>query len=257
MTSENGMRVGLSLGPEGDLVENIELAEDMDFIEFGLGEGERLQEDIDAEEVNEKLEELDLDLVVHLPFRQVLATAVPELNESILEYHDRLLEFSTQMGAEKAVVHVDTRGKHEEIEEELILEQIEKLDELGKEHGIEIVFENLGHWRGIELEELGTMLEELEVSMCFDTGHAFSEVGQEETEEFLEEYSHLISHIHFTDTREGRDMHLPIGSSEVGFEGMMEKFEDFDGTACMEIFTDDPDYIQLSKWKVKDLFEEG
>lgn len=248
------MRIGYSFGPEGELAEKIETAEDADFVEFGIGEGERPIEEIDKEAVKEKLEEYNLGFVAHLPFRQVLATSVPELNEAVLEYHDRLLDFAEDLGAEKAVVHTDIRGKEEEKEEELIPEQIKKLNEIGKEHGIEIVFENLGHWRGIELEELGPMLEEADVSMCFDTGHAFSEVGQEEMEEFLEEYSHLISHMHLQDTREGRDLHLPIGSSEIDFEPIAEKLSDFDGTATMEIFTSDPDYTQLSRQKVEEFW---
>jgi len=121
--------------------------------------------------------------------------------------------------------------------------------ELGQENNLEVCFENMGQWRGLELLELGELLDELDASMCFDTGHAFSEVGQEETEEFLDEYSHLISHLHLTDTREGRDMHLPIGSEEVGFKAIGEKLSDFDGTATMEIFTEDNDYILLSKKK--------
>ncbi len=248
------MRIGVSLGPEGELTEKLEIAKDADFVEFGIGEGERPIEEIDKDAVKEKLEEYDLDFVAHLPFRQVLATSVPELNEAVLEYHDRLLDFAEDLGAEKAVVHTDIRGKEEDKEEELIPEQIRKLNEIGKEHDIEIVFENLGHWRGIELEELGEILEEQDVSMCFDTGHAFSEVGQEEMEEFLEEYGYLISHLHLQDTREGRDMHLPIGSSEIEFEPIVEQLPDFNGTATMEIWTEDKDYIQLSKQKVEDFW---
>lgn len=251
------MKLGMSLGPEEDVVEQIQnLPEkELDFVEFAIGEKEQNPDDFDNEEVRQVLEKMDLGIVIHLPFRQPLATEVDELNQGYLNYQNRLMKTASELGAEKVVVHADLRNQGREEEEEKFQGQIKKMMELGEENNLEICFENMGQWRGLELFELGELLDELEASMCFDTGHAFSEVGQEETEEFLDEYSHLISHLHLTDTREGRDMHLPIGSEEVGFEAIGEKLSDFDGTATMEIFTSDNDYILLSKKKVEEFFD--
>jgi len=250
------MELGVSLGPEGDLAEKIEdLPEnEFEFIEFSLGEHERPIEDIDKTAVKEALEDQNFGLVAHLPFRQRLTTEIEEFNQAVLDYHKRLIKFSKELGAEKFVVHADMRDNDSEEEAEIIPEQIKKLKEIGEENGVEICFENIGHWNGLEIFELGEVLDKLDASMCFDTGHAFSEVGQEEMEEFLDEYSHLISHLHLQDTREGRDMHLPIGSEEIKFEPIGEKLSDFSGTATMEIFTSDNDYILLSKQKVEGFF---
>jgi sugar phosphate isomerase/epimerase len=250
------MEIGMSIGPEDELVEKIQAlpAEEIDFIEFGVGEKERNPEEFDNKEVREVLEENSFGIVIHLPFRQPLATEVDELNEGYLKYQNRLMKTASDLGAEKVVVHADLRNQGREEEEEKFQDQIEKMMDLGEQNNLEVCFENMGQWRGLELFELGKLLEELDASMCFDTGHAFSEVGQEETEEFLEEYSHLISHLHLTDTREGRDMHLPIGSEEVEFEEIGDKLSGFDGTATMEIFTSDNDYILLSKQKVEEYF---
>jgi len=79
-------------------------------------------------------------------------------------------------------------------------------------------------------------------------------MGQEEMEELLQEYSGIISHLHLQDTREGKDLHLPVGSAEIDFEALGEKLEEFDGTATMEIFTDDRDDIELSMEKVREKF---
>jgi sugar phosphate isomerase/epimerase len=248
------MKIGMSLGPEDEVVEQIQNlpAEELDFIEFGIGEKEQNPEDFSNEKVRQVLEENTFGIVIHLPFRQPLTTEVDELNQAYLDYQDRLMKTASNLGAEKVVVHADLRNQGREEEEEKFQDQIEKMMELGEENNLEICFENMGQWRGLELFELGELLDELDASMCFDTGHAFSEVGQEETEEFLDEYSHLISHLHLTDTREGRDMHLPIGSEEVGFEAIGEKLSEFNGTATMEIFTSDNDYILLSKRKVEE-----
>lgn len=251
------MEIGMSLGPDDELIEKIQNlpADEIDFIEFGIGEKERNPNEFNNEEVREVLEENNFGIVIHLPFRQPLATEVDELNEGYLKYQKRLMKTASDLGAEKVVVHADLRNQGREEEEEKFQGQIEEMMELGEQNNLEICFENMGQWRGLELLELGELLDELDASMCFDTGHAFSEVGQEETEEFLEEYCHLISHLHLTDTREGRDMHLPIGSEEVGFEAIGDRLLDFDGTATMEIFTADNDYILLSKEKVNEYFQ--
>lgn len=250
------MQLGISLGPEGELPDKIRdlPGDEFEFVEFSLGEHERRIEKIDKEAVKKALEDQNFGLVAHLPFRQRLTTEIEEFNDAVLEYHKRLIGFCKDLGAEKFVVHADMRDNDSEEEIELMPEQIRKLKEIGEEHEVEICFENIGHWNGLELFELGALLDELNASMCFDTGHAFSEVGQEEMEEFLNDFSHIISHLHLQDTREGRDMHLPIGSEEIDFEPVGELLSDFSGTATMEIFTSDNDYITLSKQKVEELF---
>jgi len=246
------MKKGLSLGPEGELTEKIDSTpQEFNFVEFSIGEHERPVEEIDKEEVKKALERNKLDLTIHLPFKQPLATSVDEINQGVLNYQERLMKFAKELGAEKTVIHSDMRYDDAEKEIEKLPSQIEKVMALGREIGIEVCFENLGQWRGLELFELGELLDRLDAPMCFDTGHAFSEVGQEETEEFLEQYSHLISHLHLNDTREGRDMHLPLGSSEINFPPIIEKLGEFEGTWCLEIFTEDPDYQLLALEKLE------
>lgn len=250
------MELGASLGPEGELTKKIRdlPADEFEFIEFAVGEHERRPEEIDKEEVKKALEEQNFGFVAHLPFRQRLTTEIEEFNDAVLDYHERLIVFCKDLGAEKFVVHADMRDNDSEQEEKIIPKQIRELKKIGEEHGVEICFENIGHWNGLELFELGELLDNLEASMCLDTGHAFAEVGQEEMEQFLDQYSHVISHLHLQDTREGRDMHLPIGSEEINFKPVGNKLSDFEGTATMEIFTSDNDYILLSKQKVEKFF---
>lgn len=247
------MKIGASIGPEPEVI--AEIPEEFDFIELAIGEKEIPPEEIDKEEVRNDLEEGGFELVVHLPFRQPAATKVDVLNQAVLDYFEELLEFSEDLGATKAVVHANAREEDDEENIERLAQQMEELSEIGNAYDVEICMENVGQWDGIELFELGEILESLGVSMCFDTGHAFSEAGQEETELFLEEYGHIISHLHVQDTREGRDLHICIGEGEIDFESLGPYLEDFKGTACLEIFTDDPEYLLLSRKKFTESLE--
>jgi sugar phosphate isomerase/epimerase len=241
------MEIGVSLGPEPEEISKV--PQEFEFVELAIGEKEIDPEEIDVEQVKQDLEEKNLGLVVHLPFRQPLATKVDTLNEAALDYFDELIEVSEKLGAEKAVVHANAREEDDEENIEYLANQVEILSKLGEPYDIEVCIENVGQWDGIELFRLGEILEDQDVSMCFDTGHAFAEVGQEETEEFLEEHLELISHLHVQDTREGRDLHLCIGEGEIEWESLGSRLKGFNGTACLEVFTNDDDYQKLSREK--------
>ncbi len=241
------MDIGVSVGP---LPENIEdVPESFDFVELSIGEHEVSPEKIDAEEVREVLEQKGLDLIVHLPFRQPLATTVPEFNDAALGYFDRLLEFSSKLGAEKAVIHANMRDRDSEEELKELTSQVEQVKELGEEHSIEICFENVRHIDTPELMELGELLARIGASMCFDIGHAFIAADEEEVSEFLENHSDLVSHLHVHDIRERGDSHIAVGEGSIDFEAVAEQLSGFDGTVCFELFTDDMDYIELSRDK--------
>lgn len=244
------MRTGVSIGPKWEYVE--ELPEELDFVELSMGELEIDPEEIDSERFRDILDEKEFGLIVHLPFRQPLSTTVEEFNDAEIEYLDRLLEFSSELGAEKAVIHPNLRyGQDKEEVRKTLKRQVKKLSKAGERHGVEVVFENIPFedTRPADLEEFGELMEELEAPVCLDTGHAFAEGGQEALEDFLENYGHLISHLHVQDTREGKDLHMPVGSAEIDFESAFENLEEFDGTATLELFTGDEDYILLSREK--------
>lgn len=242
------MNIGVSVGPEWEAIKDVDSS--FEFVELVVGEKEIALEDIDFEELGRILEEKGFDLVLHLPFRQPVATQVPEFNSAVIEYFERLL-VETEVDVEKAVVHSDIRAFDEEGFKEFE-NQVEILSRAGHKHGVEIVFENVGFFTEPDLFTLGEILRKKDASMCLDTGHAFTEVGQEEMEEFANEYSDIISHLHLQDTREGKDLHMPLGSAEIDFETFFEALGSFEGTACMEIFTDDLDYQKLSRKKLKD-----
>lgn len=246
------MDFGVSIGPEPEKIE--EVPEEFDFIELAIGEKEIRPDEIDKEKLEERLDDRDFYLILHLPFRQPVATEVPELNKALISYFDRLLEFSTDFVVEKAVVHPNMREEESEIQQEVLEEQIEKLKALGDEYGIEVVFENVGQFDTLEMFDLAEVIENAGASMCFDTGHGFAEAGQEITETFLENEGEKISHIHAQDTRENEDLHLPVGSAQIDFKEFFSRIEDFNGTMCLELFTSDPDYMLISKEKVEEAF---
>jgi len=104
-----------------------------------------------------------------------------------------------------------------------------------------------------DLMEFGELIMETGASICLDTGHAFTESGQEELEEFTEEYSDIISHLHIQDSRGGDD-HLAVGHGDIDFEEFADALVDFPGTVCFEIFSPDYEYHEISRRKFLEHF---
>jgi len=102
------MNIGVSIGPYLDRIETIPDA--FEYVEVGLGEGERPIGEVNINSITRRLEQQNLDLTVHLPYYQPLATAVDTIDSATLSYLDSVLETASALGATTAVAHPTRRG---------------------------------------------------------------------------------------------------------------------------------------------------
>lgn len=241
------MKYGVSTGPELEQIR--EMPESFDFVEISVGEREIAPEEIDVEELKNDLEEKGYDLVVHLPFRQPLATSVERINDANIEYLGELIEFCSELDAKKAVVHINVRyGEEIENVEHSLERAVKRLMEKGREEDVRIVFEHIpfSDSQGYNLKEFGEAMERLGAPICLDTGHAYVDDGQEGLEDFLSRHLDMISHLHIQDSMGGDD-HVSVGHGEIDWESFGTLVGDFEGTATLELFTDEPRYFELSR----------
>lgn len=232
------MEIGLTVGESIDRIEAT--ASGFDFVEFGLAEAGDIPESIDDERLRAALDRHDLALDVHLPFKQVVATPIPELNEALIVHKRRLLEWAGSMGARKAVLHGTVRDPYDTDQREVVAEQLARIVDVGRKYGVEVVVENVGHQRhGLQLSVLGDLTEEVDAPVCFDVGHAYMEDGNDGLERFAKYHGDQVSHLHVHDVRRRGDTHIPIGAGEVDYDIVAERFSGFDGTVAVEVFTDD------------------
>ncbi len=231
------MDIGLTVGDSLDRLERT--IDGFDLAEFSIAEGADL-EAIDTDRLEASLATASADLCVHLPFKQVVATPVPEINEAIVEYLAHLLEWSGSVEAEKAVLHGTIRNPHDTDLRPVFAEQLEAIATAGQDAGVEVVVENVGHQkRGLQLTVLGDIARETDTSVCFDVGHAYMEDGDDGVERFLSRYGDLVSHLHAHDVRSRGDTHIPIGAGEIDYDIVSTHLAGFDGTVAVEVFTDD------------------
>lgn len=230
------MELGVTVGTDFEQVDRIGPA--FDFVEIGIdGRVVALR---DAGTIRTRLEDIGCGLCVHLPFKQELVTGVPEIDEAIVAYLDRLLSWAANAGAQKAVLHGTSRDPHDVELRDIAVSQLEAIGRCGDESEVEVVLENVGHQaRGFQLSVLSDLATSANLPVCFDVGHAYMEDRQNGIERFLKATADRVSHLHVHDVRTRGDTHLPLGAGEVDYSPLAERLTDYDGSVAVEVFTDD------------------
>lgn len=249
------MDVGLTVGDSLDRAERT--LEGFDLAELSIGEG-RDTDDIETTRLETILDDAAADLCVHLPFKQVVVTPVPEINDAIVAYLSRLLEWAGGAGARKAVLHATARNPHDTDLRPLFADQLEAIGAAADAAAVELVVENVGHQkRGLPLSVLGDLARETETAVCFDVGHAYMEDGNDGVDRFLSGYGDLVSHLHVHDARSRGDTHLPIGAGEIDYDLISDHLGGFDGTVAVEVFTDDLELLDGTARRVRVALESN
>jgi len=233
------MEFGVTVGTATD---RIEAAGAFDFVEVGVPEAGPQENPADLEAA---LAGAGVDLCVHLPFEQVVSTPVPEINDAIVSHQSRLLSWAGAAGARKAVLHGSVRDPYDTDQRDAVAAQLGAVAETGRDAGVEVVVENVGHQQnGLQLSVLGDIAEDLDLPVCFDVGHAYMEDGNDGVERFLQRHAGRVSHLHVHDARRRGDTHIPVGAGEIDYSPLAEHLGGFDGTVAVEVFTDDAELLE-------------
>ena len=230
------MDLGLTVGDDLDRL--AAASERFDFYELGVGEPTLVPGDIDPDRLDRAL--AGRDLLVHLPYSQLLTSYADEVNDAIIAYQRRLLRAVGDLGAEKAVLHATSADRDDVDFRDVAADQLARVAEAGREAGVEVVVENVGHQhKGLQLSVLGDIARETDTPICFDVGHAYMEGGDKAIRRFLRSHADRVSHLHCHDVRRRGDTHIPVGAGEVDYEAFSAELAGFDGTVALEVFTDD------------------
>lgn len=231
-----------------------------DFVELMMdGSGERSRLDGRTDELRALFAARDLDVLVHLPFGGIdLSSPFEHVRQGSIRELTAALGTAADIGAEKAVVHPTTNAWSAAWDADdlraNVVDSVLRLDEYAHAQDIELCVENIP--RSIfRTHELPHLLDETDVSMTLDTGHARMD-GRDSVgiAAFADRFGHRISHLHLNDTRQPKDEHLPFGAGDIDFAAIFDALgSDWEGTLSLEVFTHDFGYLDVSKRRLDEL----
>lgn len=211
------------------------------------------------------LERSGTGLVCHLPTFLSPADLTESLREASVNELLESLEVATDLGAWKAVIHpAHIRGLGP-----MVLDQAKgyAMDCIGsavnraKNLGLMLCLENLGPQSRFlfEPEGFAEVLDRFpSLNMTLDVGHAcLQDESRRRALDFLDRFSKRIGHIHVSDNFGTEDSHLPIGAGSVDFTQFIKGLKSigYNDTITLEVFSQDRDYLRISKEKLTKMVE--
>lgn len=122
---------------------------------------------------------------------------------------------------------------------------ISELAAAARQHGVFLALENIFARKFLDrtLEHVQTFDERGGLGICIDIGHAELKRGEpnESAVDLIRDYGRVLLHLHVHDVREGAD-HVPLGTGSIDYSTIAAALRevDFEGTAALEIQSDDP-----------------
>ena len=215
-----------------------------DFLELNMENG-FARDTVDPAAIRRQVEETDLDLVVHLPFRLDAGSPHEAVRNGACRELEASIEAALEFGATKGVYHAHSTAVAEywstEVIRDAMLESIDRVSRFAASRGFEACVENL---KGpfLDVGDFAALLDSAsdDMRVCLDTGHAHA-TGHDEAwqAEFIREYGDCISHVHLNDTRQpDTDEHLPVGVGMLDFEVLVDAMREtgWSGTCTHEVY---------------------
>lgn len=205
----------------------------------------------------------NLSLVCHLPTFVSTADLTESIREASIQETIRSLETAADLGAEKVVLHPSfihglgaaMRALSEQLAMDALVRIMAVADRLKMCVCLENMFPRALHMiRPSAFDPVFDKFPHLRLTL--DTGHAHLAGGTDLILAFIDRFGDRIGHFHASDNKGREDDHLPIGAGTIDFARVVAalKAAGYDDTTTMEVFTDDREYLRISRQKLEALF---
>ena len=191
-------------------------------------------------EINtELLESYNFKYSIHSPLIDInIASLTPSIRKASINEIKNAIDDATKINAKNVVIHpgkISFAGQtHEDTIYNLCNDAFKTIKEYSTDTGVNPLIENMPLIRGFmyyDLDKLYNTLEELDMDMTLDIGHAFT-AGYKENQM----YNKRVKHIHIHDNNGEDDSHLPLGEGKIQFNNIINKYsqENYKGTYIIE-----------------------
>ncbi len=259
------MLVGAMNHPMRDVVAEIRLFRELGFdvVDLTLEPEAGHPATLDVARVAAALAETGLGVVGHTAWYLPLASPFERVRQAALDELTACLDVFARLGVGLVNLHPDQRVPSLFSRDWVIQRNVESLRllaERARERGMRLMAENVpGTFN--QVEALGRLFEAIpDLAWHLDVGHANLGSPSNTTAQLLAAFADRLAHVHVSDNKGGdADLHLPLGAGTVDWRwavGLL-KAHHYDATITLEVFTPDPDYLALSRQKLRQLWESS
>ena len=217
------------------------------------------------DDIARALERYELGLICHLPTFVSTADLTDSLREASVNEVLKSLEVAATLQPYKVVLHpsyiVGLGVFVREQTKSFAMESLGTIVERAHQLGLCLCLENMfprAQWL-VEPEDFAGVLEKFPtINLTLDTGHAhIDDRGGKRAVDFIRCFPERIAHIHASDNFGKEDSHLPVGAGTVDFQriGRALKEIGYSDTVTVEVFSQDRDYLRISREKLVALFD--
>ncbi len=187
------------------------------------------------DEVTDVLSTTDIHIQVHAPLNDInLASINPNIREASVEEVEKSIKLASMIGAEIVTVHPGLYSPLSFYCDNVLdisKRSLGRLMKTAEDLDISLAVENMPEmWLTLcsEPEEMKEVLDDLNIDLCLDIGHAYT---ANRLDDFLE-FTPINVHIH--DNIGERDKPLPLGEGHIDFGKVMKSLEDYKGNLVIE-----------------------
>lgn len=256
------MRMGAMNDPKKNLSSEIEKISKLKFDFIDLTYEWASHERFDREKVKERLTKLNLGVVGHTNPTLPAVYPLPGIKKASWMELKEAFDFFEFLGCEKVSIHPFYYNSHMS-DEELISENIillKKSIDYCSGKGMKLMIENCFSPFG-SAREIERITKEIpELSIHLDIGHMnLLQDFDWELNSFLDKFGDKIAHFHIHDNYGNVDAHLPLGCGTVDWASLANKIKKigYDGTFTLEVFSNDDDYLKISKDKWQSIWNQA
>jgi sugar phosphate isomerase/epimerase len=261
------MKIGAMNHPARDPLKEIEWygQHGFDFVDFTLEPPAAAPDQIDPRAVRAALDRYGLGVVAHTAWFLPLASPFSSIREACLGEFKRALHAAQQVGAKVMNVHY-SRPPSLFPQKQVIQWHVEGLSRLCAEAaaaGVTIVLEHVPFGGSEQLENFVSIMENVPLlRFHLDSGHAKLERGYDRWDEYLDKLGHRLRHVHLSENDGTADQHLPLGAiqrSTTNWPKQIRKLKatGYDGTITLEVFSQDKEYLLLSRDLLRKWWDEA
>ncbi|MGH2460445.1 MAG: sugar phosphate isomerase/epimerase family protein [Chloroflexota bacterium] len=258
------MQIGAMNHPMRDVVAEISGFREMgfDFVDLTLEPARAQPGVLDVAAVAAALAGTGLGVVGHTAWFLPIASSFDRVRQAALDELTSCLDVFARLQVRRVNVHPDQRVSL--YDREWVIERnadaLRFLVARAAEREIQLMAENVPGLFNTP-ETLRRLLDAVPgLAWHLDVGHANLGAPRNQTERLLESCGDRLVHVHLSDNKGGdADLHLPLGAGTIDWRWVVDVLRRFgyDGTITLEVFSPDPEYLALSRRKLRRWWDEG